>query len=118
VYADGRLKEKKTVYHKSSISSYGDELIVRVQTRTDRAGTELPVDMSDGSFDHWIIEVVHCLSNSKPVEKKQGSHKSTVNNPRGLTIFSASVVTSENGKPESVGKLRKTPVKTYGVAPE
>jgi len=50
------------------------------------------------------------------IEKKRAPVNNATNNLRGLAICFAAIVSAESGKPETVGKVRKAPLRTCTVA--
>ncbi len=52
------------------------------------------------------------------IEKKRTPENNALDNLRGLATCFAAVVSAESGKPETVGKIRKAPLKTCLVAPK
>ena len=51
-----------------TISSYDFELTVRLQTRANVAGGDMPVDSLQPPFQNPIQYLVHCIAESRPIE--------------------------------------------------
>jgi predicted dehydrogenase len=97
-----------------TLSYSGPSLTEHAVHLTTRRGTASP-DLKGQWFKEGFMGSMGSLL--RAIEAKAIPPNNATDNLRGLAICFAAVVSSESGKPEIVGRVRKAP-KTCGVAPE
>jgi predicted dehydrogenase len=98
---------------KGSLRYDGDGLGRHTVDLVTKKGTARP--QLEGSWfnDGFVGSMGELLS---AIEKKRMPVNNAVDNLRGLAICFAGIVSAESGKPETVGKVRKAPLRTCTVA--
>ena len=93
-------------YDGASIDAHTVELI----TKKGFAAPALEGTWMDQGFKGSMGELLSAI------EKKRVPTNNPIDNLRGLAICFAAVVSAESGRPETVGKIRKAPLKTCMVS--
>jgi predicted dehydrogenase len=100
---------------KGTLRYEGPSLTEHTVTITTAKGTGSPKLQGQWFREGFMGSMGELLS---AIEKKRMPVNNPIDNLQGLAICFAAVVSAESGKPETVGRVRKVPLKTCQVAPK